>query len=47
VSLNTVAAFEGQRRKVSIESVGAMRAALESAGVEFINDKRPGVRLKG
>ena len=35
----------GQRRDVSAESVEKMRKALEAAGVEFTNGKRPGVRL--
>jgi hypothetical protein len=38
--------FERDRRRVSDEAIAAMRAALEKAGVEFTNGKRPGVRLK-
>ena len=45
LSLSTVVDVERQRRKVSIESVGAMKSAMEAAGVEFTNGKRPGVRL--
>jgi hypothetical protein len=47
LSLSTVVDFERQRRKVSIESVGTMKSAMEAADVEFTNGKRPGVRLKG
>jgi hypothetical protein len=31
---------------VSEDAVATMRGALEKAGVEFTNGKRPGVRLK-
>jgi len=31
---------------VSAEAIAKMKAALEKAGVQFINGKRPGVRLK-
>jgi len=37
--------FERDRRKVSEEAVTAIRLALETAGVQFTNGKRPGVRL--
>ena len=37
--------LECERRDVSAESVEKMRKALEAAGVEFTNGKRPGVRL--
>ena len=45
---STVIDFERERRVVSAESVAAIRAALEAAGVEFIaeNGGGPGVRLR-
>jgi len=48
LGLSTVVDFERQRRVVSAEAVAAIRAALESAGVEFIaeNGGGPGVRLR-
>jgi hypothetical protein len=38
--------FELQRRVVAPESIAKMQRALEKAGVELTNGKRPGVRLK-
>jgi hypothetical protein len=46
LGLSTVVDFERERRVVSPDAIGAMRHALEKAGVEFTNGKRPGVRLK-
>lgn len=46
VGISTIYEFEPERRAVSDEAVGKMRAALEKAGVEFIDGKRPGVRVK-
>jgi transcriptional regulator with XRE-family HTH domain len=47
LGLSTVVDFERSRRLVSADSIEAMRAALESAGVEFIpeNGGGAGVRL--
>lgn len=47
VGLSTVVDFEKGRRVVAEPSVKAIRAALETAGVEFIpeNGGGPGVRL--
>jgi DNA-binding transcriptional regulator YiaG len=47
LGLSTVYDFEKDRRAVSSEAVAAIRAALESAGVEFIaeNGGGAGVRL--
>lgn len=45
LSLSTVVDYEKSRRDVSADAVAA-KAALEAAGVEFTNSKRPGVRLK-
>jgi hypothetical protein len=42
IGVTTVVHFERQRRVVSAEAIGAMRQALEKAGVEFTNGKRPG-----
>ena len=48
LGLSTIVDFERSRRLVSIEAIQAIRAALERAGVEFIdeNGAGPGVRLK-
>jgi transcriptional regulator with XRE-family HTH domain len=45
---STVIDFERERRTVSAKAVGAIRGALEAAGVEFIpeNGGGPGVRLR-
>lgn len=48
VGLSTVVDFEKSRRAVSETSIAAIRAALEDAGVIFIdqNGNGPGVRLR-
>ena len=48
LGLSTVVDFERERRTVSTEAVGSMRAALEASGVIFIdeNGEGPGVRLR-
>jgi transcriptional regulator with XRE-family HTH domain len=48
LGLSTVVDFERERRQVSEASVTAIRSALESAGVIFVNEngEGPGVRLK-
>lgn len=43
LGLSTVVDFEKSRRIVSDDAVAAMRAALEAAGIEFLNGS--GVRL--
>ena len=45
VGITTVADWKLERREPSFRVLGAMREALERAGVEFTNGKRPGVRL--
>ncbi len=45
LGLSTVVDFERDRRRVSDDAVADMRRALEFAGVEFTNGKRPGVRV--
>jgi hypothetical protein len=37
--------YERDRRRVSKDVIAAIQAAFGSAGVEFTNGKRPGVRL--
>lgn len=46
---STVIDFEKERREVSDNAKEAIRTALETAGVQFIeeNGGGPGVRLKG
>jgi transcriptional regulator with XRE-family HTH domain len=47
VSDVTIQNFEIARdRRPTAPDVEAIQRALEEAGVEFTNDKRPGVRLK-
>jgi transcriptional regulator with XRE-family HTH domain len=48
LGLSTVVDFERGRRAVSDDSVRTMRAALEAAGVIFVdeNGEGPGVRLR-
>jgi len=48
LGLSTVVDFERSRRAVSREAIQAMRAALERAGIEFIDENGggPGVRLR-
>ena len=48
VGESTVIDFERQRREVADRSVAAIRSALETAGVEFIeeNGGGAGVRLR-
>ena len=44
VHRNTIRQVELGRR-VDIDTINRLRRALESAGVEFTNGKRPGVRM--
>ncbi len=48
LGLSTIVDFERSRRPVSDQGVGAIRAALEAAGVVFVdeNGEGPGVRLR-
>ncbi|MDO5632199.1 MAG: transcriptional regulator [Paracoccus sp. (in: a-proteobacteria)] len=48
LGLSTVVDFEKERRVVSDQAIAAIRAALEAAGVEFIeeNGGGAGVRLR-
>jgi len=48
VGLSTIVDFERERRIVSEEAIAKMQAALEAAGVEFIDENGggPGVRLR-
>ena len=42
---NTISFIEKGRRRGRDKTLEALRKALEKAGVEFTNGKRPGVRL--
>jgi transcriptional regulator with XRE-family HTH domain len=48
LGLSTIVDFERSRREVSESGLAAIRAALEAAGVIFVdeNGEGPGVRLK-
>jgi transcriptional regulator with XRE-family HTH domain len=48
LGLSTIVDFEKQRRQVSLEAVRAIRQALATRGVEFIDENGggPGVRLR-
>ncbi|MCP1551659.1 hypothetical protein [Methylorubrum extorquens] len=49
VSANTVRAMEGKGASTltsGLDTIRAVQAALEAAGVEFLNHGRPGVRLR-
>ena len=46
VSLRTIAHFESAERTPIPANLAAIRSALESAGVAFINDGRQGVQLR-
>jgi transcriptional regulator with XRE-family HTH domain len=43
---NTINNFETGRYAGKPETLAAMREALDKAGVQFLNHKRPGVRLR-
>ena len=47
VHRNTITAIERGKSKPTLGTIAQLQRALERAGVEFINGKRPGVRLKG
>ncbi len=49
VSANTIRAMEARKAETltsGLDTIRAVQAALEAAGVEFLNHGRPGVRLK-
>lgn len=46
VAIATIADFEVGRRQPHPRTLAAIRAALETAGVEFTNGDAPGVRLR-
>ena len=46
VSRDTVSRIEAGDTTLKAKTVAAIRAALESAGVEFTNGDAPGVRLR-
>ena len=47
VAKATLADFEAGKRTPYARTLADVLAALESAGVEFINGDAPGVRLRG
>jgi transcriptional regulator with XRE-family HTH domain len=48
LGLSTIVDFEKGRRQVSVEAIEAIRAGLERAGIEFIDENGggPGLRLR-
>ncbi len=48
LGLSTIVDFERKRRDVSPEAIAAIRHALETAGIEFIDENGggPGARLR-
>jgi hypothetical protein len=46
LGLSTVVDFEKQRRSVSPEAIGAMKAALERSGIQFIIDNGGGAGVR-
>jgi DNA-binding XRE family transcriptional regulator len=46
VSIGTIRGFETDQSSPIPATLAALRAALEKAGVEFIDDDQPGVRMK-
>ena len=44
---NTIHSIEHGKSNGTPATLAAIRKALEKAGVQFTNGKRPGVRLKG
>jgi transcriptional regulator with XRE-family HTH domain len=46
VAKQTLADFERGARSPYLRTLADIRAALEAAGVEFINGEAPGVRLR-
>jgi transcriptional regulator with XRE-family HTH domain len=46
VGLSTVVDFERVRRRVSKEAMDALQAALEQAGIEFIDEGNGGVGVR-
>jgi len=49
VNINTIGSMEGRGSAVltsGLDKIKAVMAALEAAGVEFLNDGRPGVRMR-
>jgi transcriptional regulator with XRE-family HTH domain len=48
LGLSTVVDFERERRRVSAQAIGAIRASLVRAGIEFIDENGggEGVRLR-
>jgi len=47
VAKKTIADFEREARRPYPRTISAIRAALESAGIEFTDGDAPGVRLLG
>jgi hypothetical protein len=46
VAYTTLADFERGARQPQPHNLAKMRAALERAGIQFLDGKRPGVRMK-
>jgi transcriptional regulator with XRE-family HTH domain len=46
VAYTTLADFERGARQPQPDNLAKMRTALERAGIQFLDGKRPGVRMK-
>lgn len=46
VGLRTISSFENEEGSPTRATVRLLRTALENMGVEFLDDDRPGVRLR-
>jgi transcriptional regulator with XRE-family HTH domain len=46
ITQGTVSNFETGKNRLSVPTVTTIRRTLQTAGVEFTNGKRPGVKLK-
>lgn len=46
LSPSTVSLFEAEKSAPTLATLRAIQRVLEEAGLEFLNDKAPGVRLR-
>ena len=46
VSPSTVSLFEADKSEPTLKTLRAIQRVLEEAGIEFLNDNAPGLRLR-